>query len=273
MAPPKYKDLGKKANDILNEDFKFSEQKFELKSKINGIDVKSTFCDKGKGMSGEMELKQAVGALGDVTIKTQHDFENPSITLEKSGLMKNLKIKAEAPCLPDKLAKNGLVISPEYKHELVMITAKAETAKSAVTVDAALEAGPATVGVKTKVSASGKVSGTEASCQMAAGSVLVAGKYELDKSALSGSLHTKVNDSTEVAVSVGSDMSVALGANYKIDGDSNVKSKVDKEGIISLFYQQKVRKDLTLKVSAAINSNNLSGANAHKWGLQAIMSM
>lgn len=99
MAPPKYKDLGKKANDILNEDFKFSEQKFELKSKINGIDVKSTFCDKGKGMSGEMELKQAVGALGDVTIKTQHDFENPSITLEKSGLMKNLKIKAEVPNL------------------------------------------------------------------------------------------------------------------------------------------------------------------------------
>ena len=27
-------------------------------------------------------------------------------------------------------------------------------------------------------------------------------------------------------------MSVALGANYKIDGDSNVKSKVDKEVII-----------------------------------------
>ena len=87
-----------------------------------------------------------------------------------------------------------------------------------------------------------------------------------------------------------------------------------RQGIISLFYQQKVRKDLTLKVrppnaplacgqgeglrarrppvpqrdstcsllvtagrcaqvSAAINSNNLSGANAHKWGLQAIMSM
>jgi hypothetical protein len=97
MAPPKYKDLGKKANDILNEDFKFSEQKFELKSKINGVDVKSTFCDKGKGMSGEMELKQAVGALGDVTLKTQHDFENPSLTLEKSGLVKNLKIKAEVP--------------------------------------------------------------------------------------------------------------------------------------------------------------------------------
>jgi hypothetical protein len=33
MAPPKYKDLGKKANDILNEDFKF-EKSFELNSKI-----------------------------------------------------------------------------------------------------------------------------------------------------------------------------------------------------------------------------------------------
>jgi hypothetical protein len=95
MAPPKYKDLGKKANDILNEDFKFSEQKFELKSKINGFDVKSTFCDKGKGLTGEMELKKAVGALGDLTIKTQHDFADPSLTVEKSGLIKGLKIKAE----------------------------------------------------------------------------------------------------------------------------------------------------------------------------------
>jgi hypothetical protein len=49
-------------------------------------------------------------------------------------------------------------------------------------VDAAFEAGPATVGLKTKMAASGKVSGTEASCQMAAGDITIAGKYELDKS-------------------------------------------------------------------------------------------
>ena len=96
MAPPKYKDLGKKANDILNEDFKFSEQKFEVKSKIVDVcDVKSTFSDKGKGLNGEMELKKAIGALGDVTLKTQHDFSDPSLTVEKSGLIKGLKIKAE----------------------------------------------------------------------------------------------------------------------------------------------------------------------------------
>ena len=55
MAPPKYKDLGKAAKDILNEDFKF-EQSFELKSKVNGFDVKSTFADKGKGLIGNMEV-------------------------------------------------------------------------------------------------------------------------------------------------------------------------------------------------------------------------
>ena len=53
--------------------------------------------------------------------------------------------------------------------------------------------------------------------------------------ALSGSLHTSVSKETEVALSVGSDMSVALGANYKIDGDSNVKGKVDKEVLSRLF--------------------------------------
>ena len=44
-----------------------------------------------------------------------------------------------------------------------------------------------------------------------------------------------MSNQTEVALSVGSDMSVALGANYKIDNDSNVKSKVDKEVLGRLF--------------------------------------
>lgn len=60
MAPPKYKDLGKSANDILNEDFKF-EHSFEVKSKLNGVDIKSTFCDKGKGLTGAMEVSSPTG--------------------------------------------------------------------------------------------------------------------------------------------------------------------------------------------------------------------
>jgi hypothetical protein len=60
MAPPKYKDLGKSANDILNEDFKF-EHSFEIKSKLNGVDIKSTFCDKGKGLTGAMEVSSPAG--------------------------------------------------------------------------------------------------------------------------------------------------------------------------------------------------------------------
>lgn len=37
MAPPKFKDLGKKGNDLLGEDYDF-DHKFEVKSKLaNGI--------------------------------------------------------------------------------------------------------------------------------------------------------------------------------------------------------------------------------------------
>jgi len=42
---------------------------------------------------------------------------------------------------------------------------------------------------------------------------------------------------------------------------------VDKAGIVNLCYVQKPRKDLELKVTAAINTGNLSGATAHKWGM------
>mmetsp|Transcript_78240 Transcript_78240/g.114581 ORF Transcript_78240/g.114581 Transcript_78240/m.114581 type:complete len:273 (+) Transcript_78240:51-869(+) len=272
MAPPKYKDLGKKANDILNEDFKF-EQTFELKSQVNGVEVKSIFSDKGKGMTGNMECKKGVSSVGDVTIKTDHAFENPSLMIENTSMMKGLKLKAEMPCLPDKLKKNGVVISPEFKHDSVMFTAKAESGKQCVVIDASFAAGPANVGLQTKATANGKVSGTSAALEYTAGSMILAGKYELDKGAFAGSMHTSVNDQTDVAVAFSSGGDLTLGANYKIDGDSNVKGKVDKKGVISLFYIQKVRKDLTLKVSAAIDSGNLSGSNAHKWGLQAVMSM
>jgi len=38
--------------------------------------------------------------------------------------MKGLKLKAEVPCLPAKLTAKGITISPEYKHDLLMFTAK-----------------------------------------------------------------------------------------------------------------------------------------------------
>ena len=49
-----------------------------------------------------------------------------------SSLVKGLKVKVEAPVMPGQLASSGLTISPEFKHDLVMFTAKAETKKVCV---------------------------------------------------------------------------------------------------------------------------------------------
>ena len=46
---------------------------------------------------------------------------------------------------------------------------------------------------------------------------------------------------------------------------------MDSKGVISLLYAQKLRKEMTLKVSGEINSAKLSAANAHKFGLTALM--
>jgi hypothetical protein len=83
MAPPKYKDLGKKANDILNEEFKF-EQTFEVESKsaIYFDSAKCILSDKGKGLTGKFEGKKSVSSVGDVTIKVDHELADPSITIE-----------------------------------------------------------------------------------------------------------------------------------------------------------------------------------------------
>jgi len=278
MAPPKYKDLGKQANDILNEDFKF-EHSLELKSKLNGVEVKSTFADKGKnGLTGEIECKKSV-PFGDVTFKTDHAFAEPKLIVENSKLVSGLKIKATAPCLMEKLMDKGLEIAPEYKHDLFMLTAKADTKKKSSAVDVAFSAGPATAGIKTTLKANGSVSGTEVAVQYKAGDISVFGKYALDDKKASGSLHTSLSSDLDVAMEVSADqktsmdLDLALGAQYKVDDSSSIKGKVDKAGIVNLCYVQKPRKDLELKVTAAINTGNLSGATAHKWGVQAIMSM
>ena len=44
--------------------------------------------------------------------------------MRSSKLVSGLKLKAEAPCLMEKLMEKGLVIAPEYKHDLFMLTAK-----------------------------------------------------------------------------------------------------------------------------------------------------
>jgi len=122
-----------------------------------------------------------------------------------------------------------------------------------------------------------------------AGAITCQGGYELDKGKISGSLHTSVNNETDVALSLSSvttkgkdekgnatssvDVGLALGAQYKIDGNSFVKGKVDKSGHIQVYFQQKVRKDLTLKVSADIDSGKLQEANVHKYGVQALMTL
>ena len=43
--------------------------------------------------------------------------------MPSSKLVSGLKLKAEAPCLMEKLMK-GIVLTPEYKHDLFMLTAK-----------------------------------------------------------------------------------------------------------------------------------------------------
>jgi hypothetical protein len=45
-------------------------------------------------------------------------------THKYSTLAKGLKVKLEVPCLPEKMSQDGVVFAPEYKHDMIMFTAK-----------------------------------------------------------------------------------------------------------------------------------------------------
>lgn len=63
-----------------------------------------------------------------------------------------------------------------------------------------------------------------------------------------------------------SDMSLTFGCAYKLDKDTNVKAKVDSEGILSASYKQKISSISTLTLAAAVDTVNLSESK-HKFGM------
>jgi len=63
-----------------------------------------------------------------------------------------------------------------------------------------------------------------------------------------------------------SDVGLAFGCTYKLDGATTVKGKVDSDGILSASYKQVISKLTTMTLAAQIDTVNLSD-NKHKFGM------
>lgn len=94
---------------------------------------------------------------------------------------------------------------------------------------------------------------------------------ENDGTEFTGSIHHKVNENLDAAVSLawmsGSGASTfAVGTKYSFDEDNSLSAKVNNSGHVGIGYTQKLRDGIKLTVSCLIDAKNIN-SGGHKLGL------
>lgn len=276
MAPPQYSDLGKSAKDLFNKGYNYGTVKLDVKTKTkNDIDFNVTGehnNDVNKSL-GSLEAKYKSPAHG-LTFVEKWNTDNvlkSEVTIEDS-LMKGLKLALDTSYSPATGKKSG-VVKTAYKHDKVMLNTDIDLDLAGPVVHNSLTFGHM-----------GWLLGLQATFDTAK-SQLTRNNFAVGYQANDFTLHTNINDGTEVGGSIyqkinsqlemGVSLSwssvnnatrFALASKYKLDKDATVQAKVNNLSQIGLSYSQQLRDGVKLILSALVDGKNINGGG-HKLGV------
>jgi len=276
MAPPQYADLGKTAKDLFNKGYNYGTVKLDVKTKTkNDIDFNLTGehnIDVQKSL-GTLEAKYKSGAHG-LTFVEKWNTDNilkSELTLE-DNLVKGLKLVLDTSFSPASGKKSG-VLKTAYKHDKFLLNTDVDLDLAGPVVHNSLVVGHL-----------GWLFGLQTSFDTAK-SQLTRNNFAVGYQACDFTLHTNVNDGTEVGGSiyqrVNSDLDLgvslswssvnnqtrfALASKYQLDKTASVQAKVNNLSQIGLSYSQQLRDGVKLIMSALVDGKNINGGG-HKLGL------
>lgn len=276
MAPPQFADLGKSAKDLFNKGYNYGTVKLDVKTKTkNAIDFNVTGehnNDVNKSL-GTLEAKYKSPAHG-LTFVEKWNTDNvlkSEVTLEDS-LLKGLKLALDTTYSPATGKKNG-VLKTSYKHDKLMLNTDVDLDLAGPVVHNSLTFGHL-----------GWILGVQASFDTAK-SQLTKNNFAVGYQASDFTLHTNINDGTEVGGSIyqkineqlemGVSLSwssvnnatrFALGSKYKLDKDATLQAKVNNLSQIGLSYTQNLRDGVKLVLSGLVDGKNINGGG-HKLGV------
>eukprot|EP00281_Chroomonas_sp_CCMP1168_P034684 CAMPEP_0206241546 /NCGR_PEP_ID=MMETSP0047_2-20121206/16550_1 /ASSEMBLY_ACC=CAM_ASM_000192 /TAXON_ID=195065 /ORGANISM="Chroomonas mesostigmatica_cf, Strain CCMP1168" /LENGTH=282 /DNA_ID=CAMNT_0053666443 /DNA_START=27 /DNA_END=875 /DNA_ORIENTATION=- len=276
---PKFGDIAKSGSSLLNDDYKY-DGKCEVKTKLeNGVAIKSTFtrAEKDGNIGAVLEMKRTIAVL-DFTARVDHKGMS-NMTVENGTLLPGLKLKGEG-------ALNGSTskVAADYKHDLFTASASVDTVKSVAALNGVMGFKNVAVGVSSAYTYKGKTgwSTPALSGQYTGGNYEVGVSVEKLGDKLGLTYHQKVSKELSGALLLEQEtvpkgggkmtsLNLVLGGNLVLDKDSSVKAKVDSSGVVSAAYSQKIRPQMTLKLTGEINTAKLSASNAHKIGITCLM--
>jgi len=277
MAPPLYSDLGKTARDIFNKGYNYGTVKLDVKTRTkNQIDFNLTGehnNDLQKSL-GTLEAKYKSPAHG-LTFVEKWNTDNilkSEVTVEDT-LLKGLKVALDTSYSPASGKKSG-VLKTTYSHD-----------KFNLTTDVDLDsAGPVVIHNSLVFGHLGWLLGLQTTFDTTK-SQLTRNNFAVGYQASDFTLHTNVNDGTEVGGSIyqkvndnlGLGVSLswssvnnatrfALASKYQLDKYATVQAKVNNLSQIGLSYTQQLRDGVKLILSGIIDGKNINGGG-HKLGL------
>jgi len=276
MAPPAYSDLGKSAKDVFGKGYNWGFFKLDAKSKTEkGVEFKTSLSnnrDSGK-VSGNLETKYKWSDLG-LTFTEKWNTENVLNTEIKieDQLAEGLELAFNTSFAPATGKKSGSVKSA-YKRDFLALNCDVDFDFAGPTVH-----GSAVVGYE------GWLAGYQMSFDSSKSKLTksnfgfgyLGGDFSFttnvnDGTEFTGSVHQKVNDQLEAAVSLAwqsgtGNTTFAVGGKYKLDGDASINAKVNNSSHIGLGYTQKLRDGVKVTLSSLIDAKNIN-AGGHKVGL------
>lgn len=277
MAPPKFKDVSKAANDLLNNDYCF-DRKFKLKT-ITGTGLELT-------TEGTMKPKSVDGKL------TAFFKPFQGITVNKLSVTTAGRLITEAT-LDDAMEGMSLTVKAEDGAELppageLCVNYKTDN----LNLDASVEVvdGPTLYGAASFLyegfvlggeikyntlydDKDGKSSLEDYNGALAyMGPDYTASVYTKKKaSELHVGIHHAVNKDAEIATSYShASKLLTVGGIYKLDKQTKLQGKIDSTGIVSMNAIQQVQPKVKLIFSAQVDAKNFV-ADSHKFGMQLVL--
>lgn len=276
MAPPQYSDLGKSAKDLFNKGYNYGTVKLDLKTKTeNKIDFNFTGehnNDVQKSL-GTLEAKYKCNSNGCTFVEKWNtdNILKSEFTIEDQ-LLKGLKVSLDSSFAPAS-GKKSAVLKTTYKHDKLLLNTDIDVDFAGPVVHNSLVFGHL-----------GWLLGIQTSFDTAK-SQLTRNNFAVGYQAKDFTLHTNVNDSTEVGGSIyqrindqteiGCSLSwssvnnatrFALASKYQLDKHATVQAKVNNLSQVGLSYTQQLRDGVKLVLSTLVDGKNINGGG-HKLGL------
>lgn len=273
MAPPKFADIGKAADDLFSDDFGGDANKLTLKSKAsNGtaIKVEGSRSNATGGVAALLETKFTHKASG-LAIKEKWTTKNVVTTEVASNgkFVDGLNLTFCANFQPNGGGVSDLKLKSAYSTD--KFTSNVDVTSSKVAASGVFSFKNFLFGASTNYKlSSGSVSNTSVTVGYTEGDLAVTSTIT-DAGSVSATLFHTPSADLAAGVELGwnkADGSTTFGVagQYTLDSTAFTKAKLDSNLNLGLSYVQQLRQGVSLRLSADIDGSQL-GADAHSLGL------